>query len=155
LARRKLARQAQARHDRRVSKELPGLPPNIKKADGERRLRRSLDPITALHYQLAEARRVASLDAVVLVDDTGCLVAGAGAWPVCEELAAYAPLLADGAVPVRTVVSHRIASLAGHVERLLLDIDGQPAILCGRGGSAGRSAALERARAGVLRILAA
>ncbi len=121
----------------------------------ERRLRRSHDPITALHYQLAETRRTADLDAVVLVDDSGCLVAGAGAWPVCEELAAYAPLLAEDAGPLRSVVSHRIASLAGHVERVLLDIDGQPAILCGRGGSAGRSAALERARAGVLRILAA
>jgi hypothetical protein len=127
---------------------------NSKQTAGERRLRRSHDPITALHYQLAETRRTAALDAVVLVDDSGCLVAGAGAWPVCEELAAYAPLL-EGSAPVRSVVSHRIASLAGHVERLLLDIDGQPAILCGRGGSAGRSAALERARAGVLRILAA
>lgn len=128
---------------------------NSKQTASERRLRRSHDPITALHYQLAETRRVAALDAVVLVDDSGCLVAGAGAWPVCEELAAYAPLLGDDAAPVRSVVSHRIASLAGHVERVLLDIDGQPAILCGRGGSAGRSAALERARAGVLRILAA
>ncbi len=128
---------------------------NDKQTAGERRLRRSHDPITALHYQLAETRRVAALDAVVLVDDSGCLVAGAGAWPVCEELAAYAPLLAEAGAPVRSVVSHRIAALAGHVERVLLDIDGQPAILCGRGGSAGRSAALERARAGVLRILAA
>lgn len=131
------------------------LPSNTKLAGSERRRRRSADPITALHYQLAETRRLASLDAVVLVDDTGCLVAGAGAWPVCEELAAYAPLMADPAPTMRTVVSTRIASLAAQAERVLLDIDGQPAILCGRGGTAGRADALERARVGVLRILAA
>ena len=67
---------------------------------------------------------------------------------------AYAPLLGEDGAPF--AASSATPSLPrGHVERVLLDIDGQPAILCGRGGSAGRSAALERARAGVLRILAA
>src|SRR5438105_2665681 len=60
----------------------------------DRRSRRSDDPITALHYQLAHARHHARLEAMVLVDASGALVAGAGAWPVCEELAAFAPLLA-------------------------------------------------------------
>ncbi|MEO7327770.1 MAG: hypothetical protein ABI193_04285, partial [Minicystis sp.] len=46
----------------------------------DRRRRRSEDPITALHYQLSFSRHEAALEALVLVDDSGCLVAGAGAW---------------------------------------------------------------------------
>jgi hypothetical protein len=40
-------------------------------ASSDRRRRRSDDPITALHYQLAHTRSEARLDAVVLVDDAG------------------------------------------------------------------------------------
>lgn len=120
----------------------------------ERRRRRSHDPITALHYQLATIRREASLDAVVLVDDSGCLVAGAGAWPVCEELAAYAPLLSEPEHRLRKVVSARIATLAQHVESFSFQVDGQPVLLCGRGGTSRRGDALSRAADGVRRILA-
>ena len=98
----------------------------------ERRTRRSLDPITALHYQLASLRRRAALDALVLVDDAGCLVAGAGAWPACEELAAYAP-------PVTRELLSRV----------------QPLYLSCRGGDTERAAMLERAATGVRRILEA
>lgn len=56
----------------------------------DRRKRRSNDPLIALHHHLAETRRKASATAVVLADMQGVVVAGAGAWPVCEELAAYA-----------------------------------------------------------------
>lgn len=122
----------------------------------ERRKRRSSDTITALHYQLAAARRDAGLTAVVLVDETGCLVAGAGAWPVCEELAAYAPLLNEPRDRLRTLVSMRIADLAKHVESLPMVIDGQNVLLCGRGASSPkRGHALSRAAVGVRRILTA
>lgn len=120
----------------------------------ERRRHRSHDPITALHYQLAAARREASLQAVVLVDDSGCLVAGAGAWPVCEELAAYAPLLDQPADRVRALVSMRIADLSKQAVSMPLEIDGQRVLLCGRGGSAVRADVLSRAAEGVRRILA-
>ena len=120
----------------------------------ERRRRRSDDPITALHYQLATIRSEAALDAVVLVDDSGCLVAGAGAWPVCEELAAYAPLLSEPEHRLRKVVSARIATLSKQVESFSFDVDGQCVLLCGRGGSARRAGALSRAADGVRRILA-
>lgn len=122
-------------------------------ARSERRRRRSDDPITALHYQLSEVRRLASFDAVVLADDAGCLVAGAGAWPVCEELAAYAPLL-DKHDGLRSVVSARVALVAAQAEKLAFEVEGQQVWLCGRGGAGSRGAALERARAGVSRILA-
>ncbi len=121
----------------------------------ERRTRRSLDPITALHYQLASLRRRAALDALVLVDDAGCLVAGAGAWPACEELAAYAPLLVDPSKAVRRLVSARLAALSEQVETLSFDALGQPLYLSCRGGDTERAAMLERAATGVRRILEA
>src|SRR5215472_11586768 len=62
----------------------------------ERRHQRSNDPLVALHYQLAQAGREGKVDAMVVADDSGVLVAGAGPWASCEELAAYAPLLAQG-----------------------------------------------------------
>jgi hypothetical protein len=103
-------------------------------ASGERRRRRSDDPITALHYQLAHTRAEARLEAVVLVDDSGCLVAGAGAWPLCEELAAFAPLLADRRAVASAVVGSRLAAIEPEVFVRPLSLDGVDALLCGRGG---------------------
>lgn len=119
----------------------------------DRRRRRSDDPITALHYQLSHVRAESSLDAVVLVDDTGCLVAGAGAWPACEELAAYAPLLANRDAVGSAAVGSRIASLTPEVEVHTLSLGGAEAVLCGRGGDASRAASIARAAAGCRRIL--
>jgi hypothetical protein len=121
----------------------------------ERRRRRSEDPVTALHYQLAQARAEAALDAVVLVDDSGCLVAGAGAWPVCEELAAYAPLLAHQGAVRHAIVGSRVAELGPLVEVRTLVVDGLEVVLCGRGGGARRSELIARAAAGCQRILSA
>ena len=121
----------------------------------DRRTRRSEDIITALHYQLSATRRMAELDAVVLVDDSGCLVAGAGAWPICEELAAYAPLLAHPWKIGNAIVGSRGARLKCDVEVHAIEIDGCEVILCGSGGSAERSACIERAADGCRRILGA
>lgn len=126
-------------------------------SSGERRRRRSDDPITALHYQLAHTRSEARLEAVVLVDDTGCLVAGAGAWPLCEELAAFAPLLADRRAVGNTVVGSRLAAIEPEVFVRSLSLDGMDALLCGRGGEgdATRADLIARAADGCRRILAA
>ncbi len=121
----------------------------------ERRRKRSGDPITALHYQLANTRSLSGMEAVVLVDDRGCLVAGAGAWPLCEELAAYAPLLDDPARIVRRTVNSRIAELSEEATSFSFEIDGAEVLLCGRGGSEERSSLLERAVVGIRRILRA
>ncbi|WP_437606131.1 hypothetical protein WMF20_34645 [Sorangium sp. So ce834] len=121
----------------------------------ERRRRRSDDPITALHYQLSTTRSEANLDVVVLVDDSGCLVAGAGAWPACEELAAYAPLLANPDAVQSAAVGSRIAALTAEVEVQSLAVAGGEVLLCGRGGTAERGASIARAAAGCLRILRA
>jgi hypothetical protein len=122
-------------------------------AGGERRRRRSEDAITALHYQLAATRWEANLDALVLVDDSGCLVAGVGSWPVCEELAAFAPLLAHPTAIRDAGLGTRLAALSSHVELLRLSLDGVAVLLCGRGGNDKRGASIARAAAGCQRIL--
>ncbi|MRG93492.1 hypothetical protein [Polyangium spumosum] len=127
-------------------------PPSL---GAERRRRRSDDPITALHYQLSVARSEGKLEALVLVDDRGCLVAGAGAWPVCEELAAYAPLLAEPDLPKNAVVGTRIADLSREVVVSSLPLGAAEALLAVRGGGDDRSAFVARAAAGVQRILRA
>jgi hypothetical protein len=102
-----------------------------------------------------ETRTRAGMDAVVLVDDRGCVVAGAGAWPLCEELAAYAPFIEDRTRTVRRTVSARIAELSADAASLSFEIDGSLVVLCGRGGSEDRDELLERARIGIQRILRA
>jgi hypothetical protein len=120
----------------------------------DRRRRRSRDPIIALHYQLSTVRREAGLDALVLVDDSGCLVAGAGAWPVCEELAAYAPFLARRVPGARAEVTTRTAALANDTHVRPVPLDGMEALLCARSaGGRDLSAPMQRAAAGCRRIL--
>jgi hypothetical protein len=127
---------------------------------GERRRRRSDDVITALHYQLAAARAEGGLEALVLVDDRGSLLASAGAWAPCEELAAFAPLLARPAGVSRASVAGRLQALAEETQSVALtmpgvaDAEASPILLCGRGRRAPRETML-RAAAGCMRILSA
>jgi hypothetical protein len=122
--------QAPAHHDRRPKSD-------------ERRARRSDDTMTALHYQLAFARHEGGFEALVLADSSGCLVAGAGAWPTCEMLAAYAPLFAHPGAPPD----------ADQMEVRKLLIDGSEVLLCARGGGSGRAPSMARAASGCRRIL--
>lgn len=124
------------------------------KADSqERRRRRSHDPLVALHYQLSHARSEGELDAIVVADASGLVVAGAGAWAVCEELAAYAPFLAakdqgqseDG-------LSARIEALRGTVDVETIELGSQEVLICALGGRA-RKESLRSAALGVDRIL--
>jgi hypothetical protein len=126
----------------------------------DRRRKRSRDPLVALHYQLAQTRQDGELDAIVVSDDSGIVVAGAGAWAVCEELAAHAPLLVQGVwnEPGLARVS-RLAELAAQVDVKEVSVDGQTVLLCARAG-AGRkkrvsASAMEHAARGVVRILTA
>ncbi len=131
--------------------------PVLETAVVDRRRRRSDDPVTALHYQLSYTRGVGAFDAVVLVDDSGCLVAGAGAWPTCEELAAFAPLLADRSAIVNDSLDSRIAELGADVEVKTVWLDGCEAVICGRGSRGAsrmsRAESIERAADGCRRIL--
>ena len=122
----------------------------------ERRRKRSNDPLIALHYQLAHARTEGSLEALVVADGSGVVVAGAGTWAMCEELAAYAPLLAQGqwTEPGLDDTS-RVAELRGEVDVQPVDVDGQTMLLCALGARGGprRTATMDRAAEGVARIL--
>ena len=104
--------------------ENPALP--------ERRRHRSADPLVALHYQLTSARSRAEMDTIVVADASGLVVAGAGSWPVCEELAAYAPLLAEqeAGATVSAAVSSRVETLRREVEVRLVAIGKQDVVLC-------------------------
>lgn len=128
----------------------------------DRRRRRSADPLVALHYQLSETRSRGELDAIVVADTSGVVVAGAGSWPVCEELAAYAPLLAEGSWGSMTdSVTSRVETLRRDVEIRALVIGGQEVLLCARRQRRGEGCApgegverdLDQAAAGISRIL--
>ena len=119
----------------------------------DRRRKRSEDPLVALHYQLAHARSEGRLEAIVVADDAGVVVAGAGAWAVCEELAAYAPLLAQGVwTEPGSSRTSRVSELRTEVDVQPLEVDGQTVLICARGGTL-RGMAMERAAVGVARIL--
>ena len=111
----------------------------------ERRTRRSDDTMVALHYQLAFARFEGEFEAMVLTDAAGCLVAGAGPWPTCEMLAAFAPLFGR-----RTPHGEERPSDV-EIRRLL--IDGSEVLLCARGGGRARVPSITRAASGCRRIL--
>jgi hypothetical protein len=121
----------------------------------DRRRKRSDDPLVALHYQLAHARSEGRVEAMVVADDSGLVVAGAGAWAACEELAAYAPLLAQGQwTEPGSIDRTRIAALRQQVDVQAVEVEGQRMLVCARGGTM-RRAATSRAAQGVARILTA
>ena len=116
----------------------------------ERRKQRSADPLVALHYQLAQSKSRSLAEAIVLADTAGVVVAGAGSWVICEELAAYAPLFGQpGGLPAR------VASLRAECEVREMTAGGQPMLLCAMGRSSARTRAADLASEGVVRILEA
>lgn len=125
--------------------------------------------MVALHYQLAHARRRCSLDAIVVADLRGAVVGGAGSWAMCEELAAYAPLLALAlALAPLAEAEPRFSERAGfgevHATRVdalraetaiaRFEVDDQELLVCARGGE-GRALDLAATTDGVARILRA
>lgn len=127
----------------------------------DRRQKRSDDPLVALHYQLAGARQDGNLDAIVVADDAGLVVAGAGAWAACEELAAYAPLLAQSVwSELGLDRDSRIAELRMDVDVQPVNVGGQTVLLCALGGgmrdmarNTTRNATMQNVASGVARIL--
>lgn len=126
----------------------------------DRRRRRSNDPLAAVHHQLDFARHEAELDALVLADTSGCLVAGAGALSECELLAAHAPLRDDewtapwdSDLGPGAELATRVDAGLADVEVCRLVVDGTELLLCAKGGGAERQAWMARAAAGCARIL--
>lgn len=118
----------------------------------DRRKKRSYDPLVALHYQLSAARSEGSLETIVLADTAGMVVAGAGSWAACEEIAAYAPLFSQD-----DSEATRISELRAEIDVRPLRISGQDVLLCTRRQRASKNHedAIRRAADGVTRILAA
>ncbi len=121
-------------------------------ADGRvnRRGARRDDTLGALGELLDTVRRDGSFRALAVADPTGVLVAGAGAYADCEELAALAPLVERQAA--NDTVPTRLDVVARKMEVRRLTIDGIEVLLCGQGGEGD---ALRRAAAGCARILGA
>jgi hypothetical protein len=119
----------------------------------ERRQKRSDDPMVALHYQLAQARAGADVDAIVVADASGIAIAASGSWAACEELAAYAPLLGDAGAHGLSVAP-RMQALREKTETTRVVALDQELFVCARGGL-GKGLALQTAAFGVARILRA
>jgi len=116
----------------------------------ERRIRRSDNRDVALRFQIEHARDQARLEALVLADEQGLPLAGAGDRAVCAELAAIAPLM------VRTLGMPMPPLLRGaDVAVRTFRVHGQPLYLASVGGTVARDALLSTSVASVERILAA
>ncbi|MGO8999518.1 MAG: hypothetical protein ACLQVI_39845 [Polyangiaceae bacterium] len=126
--------------------------PTLAHVSEERRKQRSTDPLVALHYQLAQSKSQSAVEAIVLADTSGVVVAGAGSWVVCEELAAYAPLFTSQASQGEELPA-RVASLRAECEVREMTAGGQPMLLCAMGRSSARTQAADLASEGVVRIL--
>ena len=117
----------------------------------ERRVRRTQDRNAALRFQLEHSRDRGGLEALVLADDQGMVVAAAGDDAVCEELGAIAPLMG------RTVMGMPMPPMlrGGEVAVRPLSLYGQDLFLACVGGGVARDALLSTSMSGVQRILAA
>lgn len=98
----------------------------------ERRRARTSDPLRALSRLLDSVRQRAQLEAVAVADETGLLVAGAGPWRACEELAALA---ADANPPANDVVPCRIDVISRATDARRVRIDGVEVLLAARARS--------------------
>jgi len=118
----------------------------------ERRRARSDDALVALSYLLDAARRSGGLDALVLADDMGLAIAGAGFAADVDELAARAPELAKSA-PANDTVPCRLDVMTRATGIRRLRIDGIEVLLCAEGEHSAADPRLGEAAAGCERIL--
>jgi len=116
----------------------------------ERRRRRSGDQFVALRYQLEHAREQGGIEALVLADDSGLVVASSGDAAVCSELGAMAPIMSRSFLGVPPSPLLRGAEVA--IRRV--HVYGQDLFLACVGGGVARDAHLACSMTGVERILA-
>ena len=85
------------------------------------------------------------------------VVAGAGSWAACEELAAYAPLLAIDSARHGDASSaeSRVDEMRSEVTVRSVDVDGSNVLLCLRGGNETVTVQADFIAASVRRILRA
>jgi hypothetical protein len=117
----------------------------------DRRSSARSDVLGELGELLDAVRRDGALEALAVADSSGVLVAGAGAFGTCEELAAVAPIVLRAGAANDTVPT-RIDVIARHMQVRRLTIDGIEVLLSASGERAAPDA-LARAAAGCARIL--
>lgn len=115
----------------------------------EQRVTRSDEPYTALGLQLEHSRLRGRLDALVLADRQGIVVAYAGDASLCRALGAVAPLAPHAQKSC-------LAGLAGGGDVTVRAIHplGHALFLAALGGTAARDAVMTSAAQGIARILA-
>lgn len=115
----------------------------------ERRTKRSSNRAVALNFQLEYARNKGRLEAFVLSDTSGLVVAYAGDRAVCEELGAIAPLMRRSpfALPMPPLL------LGADVAVRPITVLGQSLYLASAGGGVARDLVLADSARGVERIL--
>jgi hypothetical protein len=109
------------------------------------------DPMADLLIMLEEARRGGPFDALALGDEDGLLLAGAGAFWLCEELAARAPFLSRPTGPANDVVPNRLDGV-DDARVIQVRVHGVGLLLSGRGGQS--ASGLRAAARSAQRILA-
>ena len=117
----------------------------------ERRSRRSQHREIALGLQLEHVRDHGRMEALVLADEDGLILAMSGDGAVCRELGAIAPLMARSAFGMPMPPLLRGAEVAVRA----VNVHGQPLFLASVGGGVARDALLSHSMRGVHRILSA
>jgi hypothetical protein len=125
----------------------PRVPPCL-----DRRKLRTDDSLIALARLLDAARRTGGLEALVLADDAGLAIAGAGLATECEQLAAMAPFLV-GSEPANDTLPSRLDVMTRSTAVRRLRIDGIDVFLCAEGAGETTERSLSDAADGCERIL--
>ena len=123
----------------------------LREAAPERRKHRTEDALEALSRLLEAARRQSGLEALAVTDTTGLLLAGAGASQLCDELAAWAPVVARGAA--NDTIASCLDSFEGRTRLRRLRVDGVEIVVASL-GHAEADGPLDAVSAGCRRILA-
>jgi hypothetical protein len=130
----------------------PTSPPGPAEGDLDRRQDRTDSPLGALSRCFEASRRRAGLEALVLADVSGLVIAGAGPAALCDELAAVGA--ARHGRPANDTVPSRLDVLSRALEVRRLRIDGIEVLLCTEASRAEESdQELSAAAAGCERIL--
>ena len=117
----------------------------------DRRRNRTEDALEALTRLVEASRRRTGVEAVAVSDPNGMLLAGAGAARLCEELAAWAPVVAHGAD--NDTIPTSLDSFEGRMRSRRLTVDGIQIVVTFCGSRADEPAELEAVSAGCTRIL--
>jgi hypothetical protein len=119
----------------------------------ERRRDRTEETLSALTRLLEAARRRSGLEALSVADVSGLLLAGAGPARLCEELAAWAPLVSRAAD--NDTAPTCLDALERRTGRRRLSLDGIEVVVSTAGEVAPSSSEMDAVAAGLRRILSA